>query len=318
MTVKGFTNDLPYHVPVMRDEVVALLKPVPGRVIVDATLGAGGHSRALAEHLRPGGRLIGIDRDPEAIEEAGRNLSDLKDVVTLVRARFDAIALLLGAQNIPSADGILFDLGVSSHQLDAPYRGFTFRDPGAKLDMRMDQTEEGPTAADLLNGLSERELTALIRDNSDEKWAARIARFVVDRRKTEPYDRVGQLVETIFAAMPAGARPEDKHAATRTFQALRIAVNQELTILGHALESAADCLGQGGVLAILSYHSLEDRIVKQLFARLSGLGEGEGPYGRRPPSTVELLTKKPVLARASEISVNPRSRSVRLRAVRRL
>ena len=312
------TDSASYHIPVMRDEVVAHLKPGPGKVYVDCTLGAGGHSLAIASQIRPGCRLIGIDRDPEAIAEAGRNLADYSDVVTLVQARFDAIHDVLETLTIPSVDGVLFDLGVSSHQLDAAYRGFSFRDPDAPLDMRMNQSQGDVTAADLLNDLTEGELTALIRDNSDEHWAARIAKFVVERRKTEPFTRVGQLVEAVHAAMPAAARPDDKHAATRTFQALRIAVNEELTMLGHALESAVDCLGQGGVLVVLSFHSLEDRIVKQLFSRLAGRGGGEGPYGQRPTSTVELLTKKPEYAGAAEIDRNPRSRSVRLRSVRRL
>ena len=157
----------------------------------------------------------------------------------------------------------------------------------------MNPAAAGPTAADLLNTLPERELATLIRENSDEKWAARIARFVVERRQRRPYATVGQLVETVLAAMPAAARPDDKHAATRTFQALRIAVNDELTILGHALESAVDRLGKGGTIAVLSYHSFEDRIVKQLFARLAGRGEGQGPFGTRPPAALELLTRQP-------------------------
>ena len=312
------TDSASYHIPVMLDEVVAHLKPGSGKTFVDATLGAGGHSLAIASNLRPNGRLIGIDRDPEAIAEAGGNLADYSDVVTLVQARFDAIDDVLDTLNIPTVDGVLFDLGVSSHQLDAAYRGFSFKDPNAPLDMRMNQSQEGTTAADLLNDLSEAELTVLIRENSDEKWAARIAKFVVERRKTEPFSRVGQLVDAVHAAIPVGARPEDKHAATRTFQALRIAVNEELTMLGHALEGAADRLGQGGVLVALTFHSLEDRIVKQLFNRLAGRGGGEGPYGQPPPSTVELLTKKPEYPGAAEIDRNPRARSVRLRAVRRL
>ena len=214
--------------------------------------------------------------------------------------------------------GALFDLGVSSHQLDTPERGFSFKEPDALLDMRMNPAAGGPTAADLLNTLTERELSTLIRENSDEHWAARIARFAAERRVSTPYRTVGQLVETVHAAMPVKARPEDKHAATRTFQALRIAVNNELTILGHALESAADRLAKGGTLIALSYHSLEDRIVKQLFARLAGRGPGEGIYGTPPPALAELLTRKPQEPAASEVSANPRARSARLRAVRKL
>jgi len=173
------------------------------------------------------------------------------------------------------------------------------------------------TAADLLNTLPERELAKLIRDNSDEHWAVRIARFVVERRRETPYRTVGQLVDTIHAAIPVAARPPDKHAATRTFQALRIAVNEELTILGHALESAIDRLNKGGTIAVLSYHSSEDRIVKQILASLSGRGGGEGPYGTPRPAVVDLLTKKPVVADAEEVAANPRARSAKLRAARR-
>ena len=307
-----------YHIPVMRDAVVALLDPRPGRVFVDATLGGGGHAAALAAHLAPGGRLIGLDRDPDALAEAGRTLAPFAEIVTLVQARFDSLPQVLDDLQVEMIDGILFDLGVSSHQLDTPGRGFSFKDPDAPLDMRMNPAAGGPTAADLVNTLPERELAALIRENSDERWAARIARFIAERRQGTPYRAVGQLVETVLAAMPAGARPDDKHAATRTFQALRIAVNDELTILGHALESAVDRLNKGGVLAVLSYHSLEDRIVKQLFARLSGRGEGQGPYGTRPPAVVELLTRRPLAPAAEEVAANPRARSAHLRAARRL
>ena len=219
---------------------------------------------------------------------------------------------------VGAVDGILFDLGVSSHQLDTPERGFSFKEPDAPLDMRMNPAGGGRTAADLLNTLPERELATLIRENSDEHWAARIARFVAERRQQTPYVAVGQLVETVLAAMPAAARPDDKHAATRTFQALRIAVNDELTILGHALESAVDRLAKGGAIAVLSYHSLEDRIVKQLFARLSGRGEGQGPYGTRPPAALHLLTRRPLAPSAEEVAANPRARSAHLRAARRL
>ncbi len=170
----------------------------------------------------------------------------------------------------------------------------------------------------MLNTLSERELSTLIRENSDEHWAARIARIAVERRQTQPFRTVGQLVETVHAAIPVRARPDDKHAATRTFQALRIAVNDELTVLGHALESAVDRLTKGGTIAALSYHSLEDRIVKQTFARLSGRGPGQDLYGNPPPAIVELLTRKPLEPDPAEVAANPRARSARLRAARKL
>ena len=309
---------LPYHVPVMRDEIVAALDPQPGHTLLDCTVGGGGHASALVERLQPGGRLIGLDQDPDALAEAGRRLAPFGEAVILRQARFDELGSVLDDLGIAQVDGVLFDLGVSSYQLDTPTRGFSFKDPDAVLDMRMNAEGGGPTAADLLNRLSERELATLIRTNSDEHWAARIARFAAERRVETPYRTVGQLVDTVYAAIPARARPGDKHAATRTFQALRIAVNDELTVLGHALESAVDRLAKGGTIAALSYHSLEDRIVKQLFARLSGRGAGEGLYGMPPPAVVELLTRKPQEPDPVEVAANPRARSARLRAARKL
>ena len=307
-----------YHLPVMLDECLEYLDPKAGEVIVDATLGGGGHSEQIASRIGPEGRLIGIDQDPEALAEAGRRLSGFSDRISYAHFRFDDIADALDDLGIDGVDGALFDLGVSSHQLDTPSRGFSFKDPDAAIDMRMNTAHDGKTAADLIADLSERELTTLIRDYSDEKWAARIAKFIVERRQKEPITTVGQLVEIVHAAIPAAARPPDIHAATRTFQALRIAVNEELTVLGHALESTIDRLNKGGRLVVLSYHSLEDRIVKQFFARLAGRLGGEGPYGTRPPALIDLLTKKPIGPSPEEVARNPRARSAKLRAVRKL
>jgi len=302
----------------MLDECLEYLDPKAGEVIVDATLGGGGHSEQIASRIGPEGRLIGIDQDPEALAEAGRRLSGFSDRISYAHYRFDAIADALDDLGIDGIDGALFDLGVSSHQLDTPARGFSFKDPDAAIDMRMNTAHEGKTAADLIADLSERELTTLIRDYSDEKWAARIAKFIVERRQKEPITTVGQLVDIVHAAIPASARPPDIHAATRTFQALRIAVNEELTVLGHALESTIDRLNKGGRLVVLSYHSLEDRIVKQFFARLAGRLGGEGPYGTRPPALIDLLTKKPIGPSPEEVARNPRARSAKLRAACKL
>src|SRR3569833_2872275 len=299
----------------MLDECIEYLDLKEGDVIVDATLGGGGHSEKIASRIGPEGRLIGIDQDPEALAEAGRRLSGFAERVTLVHSRFDRIADVLDDLGIDAVDGVLYDLGVSSHQLDTPSRGFSFKDPDATLDMRMNPEDGGRTAVDLLADLSERDLTTLIRDYSDEKWAARIAKFIVERRQKEPITTVGQLVDIVHAAIPVSARPPDIHAATRSFQALRIAVNEELTVLGHALESTIDRLDKGGRLVVLSYHSLEDRIVKQLFARLGVKLGGEGPYGTRPPASIELTTKNPLGPTAEEVANNPRARSVFLRAV---
>jgi 16S rRNA (cytosine1402-N4)-methyltransferase len=298
----------------MLDEVLTALAPQPGEVMVDATIGGGGHAAQIAARLQPGGRLIGIDQDPEA----RKVLAPFGESVRLIAARFDSLGAALAEQNIEKVDGVLFDLGVSSYQLDMPIRGFSFKDPDAKLDMRMNPQQAGPTAADLLNTLPERELAALIRENSDERWAARIARFAAERRVKTPYVTVGQLVETVLAAMPAGARPEDKHAATRTFQALRIAVNDELTVLQNAMEDAGAHLKKGGRIVVLSYHSLEDRIVKRFLATQAGKGEGQGPYGMRPPAVMGLLTKRPLSPSAEEVAANPRARSAHLRAAYRL
>ena len=307
-----------YHVPVMLAETLSALAPKPGGVFLDCTLGGGGHAEAILEKITPGGRLIGIDQDADALAAAGARLSRFGEAVTLVQARFDELSAVLATLGIGSVDGVLFYLGVSSHQLDTPERGFSFKDPDALLDMRMNPDAGGATAADLLNTLGERELSTLIRENSDEHWAARIARIAVERRTKNPFRTVGQLIETVHAAIPVKARPDDKHAATRTFQALRIAVNDELGILGTALESADSCLAKGGVAAVLSYHSLEDRIVKQVFAEASGRGPGDAIYGKPPPALTELLTRKPVEPSAAEVAANPRARSARLRAVRKL
>ncbi len=302
----------------MLTETLDMLAPTPGGIFLDCTLGGGGHAEAILEKIMPGGRLVGIDQDPDALEAAGTRLARFSAAFIPAQSRFDELGAVLDTLGMAEVNGVLFDLGVSSHQLDTPERGFSFKEPDALLDMRMNPEADSPTAADLLNTLGERELSTLIRDNSDEHWAARIARFAVERRQKEPFRTVGQLIETVHAAIPVKARPDDKHAATRTFQALRIAVNDELGILETALESAVGRLAPGGIAAALSYHSLEDRIVKQVFARLSGRGPGEGIYGTPPLAVTELLTRKPVEPGASEVAANPRARSARLRAVRKL
>ena len=307
-----------YHVPVLLAETLAVLDPKPGGVFLDCTLGGGGHAEAILEKITPGGRLVGIDQDAEALEAAGTRLARFGNAFVPAQARFDDLSAVLDRLGITEVNGVLFDLGVSSHQLDTPERGFSFKEPDALLDMRMNPEAGGQTAADLLNTLGERELSTLIRANSDEHWAARIARIAVERRQKDPFRTVGQLIETVHAAIPVKARPDDKHAATRTFQALRIAVNDELGILGIALEHAVSRLAKEGVAAALSYHSLEDRIVKQQFVQLSGRGPGDPVYGKPPPAATVLLTRKPVEPSASEVAANPRARSARLRAVRKL
>src|SRR5579862_1138446 len=229
-----------YHVPVLSEAVLAGLDPQAGETYLDATLGGAGHALLLGERLGPTGALIGIDQDEEAIEAARIRFAQSRQEnilprILLLHARFDRIGPLLDAEGFSEIDGVLFDLGVSSSQLDNARRGFTFKDAQAPLDMRMNPAGGAPTAADRLNKLSARELTDLFWKNSDERWSARIAEFVCNRRAVEPYRTAGQLVETILAAVPKGARPKDIHPATRVFQALRIAVNEELDILSSAL-----------------------------------------------------------------------------------
>ena len=196
-----------YHVPVMLEPVLAHLEPAPGKIVVDATLGGAGHASRIVQAVQPGGRLIGIDRDSEALAEAEKVLLPWADSVTLAHDRFDNIKDIIGRIGVSHVDGVLFDLGVSSHQLDTPERGFSFKDDSAPLDMRMDATSSTPTAADLVNTLSERELADLIREYSDERWAARIAKIAVEHRAMAPLLTTGDLVKVVHAAIPAAARP---------------------------------------------------------------------------------------------------------------
>jgi 16S rRNA (cytosine1402-N4)-methyltransferase len=315
-----------YHVPVLLEEVLLFLQPEQGQTAIDATLGGGGHAEAIAKRLGPTGTLIGVDRDREALDQAGMRLGRLAERdrpnIVLVHARYDRIAEQLRLLGTADPDTALFDIGVSSHQLDAVNRGFTFRAPDSELDMRMDQTSSDPTAANLLNMLPESELTRILRDHADEKWGARIAKFIVQRRQRAPLTRAGDLIEVVNAAIPAAARSRDIHPATRTFLALRIAVNSEFESLDGGIRQAVDLLKPGGRIAVISYHSGEDRIVKQLFALLSG--KCVCPHSQ-PTCTCEArtprlrpITKKPVTPTAGEIAENPRARSAKLRVAERI
>lgn len=290
------------HVPVLLAEVTEILQPRPGGCWLDATVGLGGHAEAILRASAPTGTLLGIDRDAEALALAGQRLEPFGRRVVLLHGRYEQLADLVGAGR--TFDGILFDLGSSSLQLDTADRGFSFGREGP-LDMRMDRSA-GETAADLVDRLSERELADLIFRWGEERWSRRIARAVVGARRRSPIRTTTALAEVVARAIPRAAWPRHIHPATRTFQALRIAVNDELRGLGQALEEAAGLLCPGGRMAAISFHSLEDRIVKQSWRRLEAAG------------LVRSLTKRPITPGEAEAAANPRARSAKLRALVRL
>ena len=303
------------HEPVMVNEVVELFRPVPEGVVVDATVGGGGHARALLE-AHPRLTVVGLDRDPTAVEAATHTLRAFGDRASVRQARFDQMKATLQEMGHESVAGALFDLGVSSPQLDDPDRGFSYR-ADAPLDMRMDRAQS-TTAAAVVNGYSEAELARVLATYGDERFAGRIARAIVAAR---PVATTGELVEVIRAAIPAPARRRGGHPAKRTFQALRIEVNRELEVLRPALEDAIDLLEPGGRCVVLAYHSGEDRIVKQVF-RDAATGGCVCPPGLpcacgAVPIVRELRrgVRKPS---ATEVALNRRAESARLRVVEKL
>jgi 16S rRNA (cytosine1402-N4)-methyltransferase len=301
------------HIPVLAEEIRALLEVRPGDTVVDATFGAGGHAELLAAELRGQGKLIAIDRDPTVRQYFERLRRRVGVPARFLRGDFSTVLSQL-ASNGAAADAILLDLGVSSMQVDRPERGFSYT-VDAPLDMRMDPTSE-PSAADLVNQASERELATIFRRFGEERYARQIARTIAKRRRAQPFERTGELVETIKAAMPAPARFGDGHPAKRVFQALRIAVNDELGELERALPAAVEMLRPGGRVAVISFHSLEDRLVKQFF-RAEERGCVCPPdfpvcaCGREP--VVRVLTRKAVRPGPREIALNARAASARLR-----
>ena len=303
-----------YHRPVLLDETLAALDIRPDSVYLDGTAGGGGHSKAIASRLTTG-RLIALDQDPDAVREASRRLKGLPAVV--VRSNFTAMDQVLEELGVKAVDGILLDIGVSSHQLDAPERGFSYHHD-APLDMRMSQS--GSTAAELVNSLSAEELADIFFRFGEEKFSRLIARAIVRERAAEPIVTTGRLAEIIKSAVPAAVRREG-HPARQVFQALRIAVNGELDCLSAALDTAFDCLKEGGRLAVITFHSLEDRLVEQRFAawRQGCVCPPDFPVcvcGRTPAA--EPILRKPAQASPAELKENPRARSAKLRCVRRL
>ncbi len=299
------------HIPVLRDEVVSLFATVPSGVVVDATVGGGGHSEALLRAY-PDLRVVGLDRDAQALAAARRRLVSFGDRVTLIRSPFSALEEVVSASGVAPLSGALFDLGVSSPQLDQAARGFSFREDGP-LDMRMDPTT-GVTAAELVNGLPEDALAALFRQNGEGRLSGRIARAVV---KARPLTSTRELAEVVASAVPAAARRKG-HPARRVFQALRIEVNDELGQLAMALPPALSQLAVGGVCAVISYHSGEDRLTKQVFADAAS-GGCVCPPGL--PCVCGAVARHRLVFRGArkatdaEIAANPRAESARLRAI---
>ena len=310
----------PHHVPVLLDRVVALLAPAlghEGAVMVDATLGLGGHSEAVLTRFEQV-RVIGVDRDPAALELAGARLAPFGDRFTPVHAVYDELPEVLGELGLAHVDAVLFDLGVSSMQLDLRERGFAYAED-APLDMRMDSTV-GRTAADVLNTYSAADLTRVLREYGEEKFARKIAAAIVREREVEPFTRSGRLVELLYAEIPAPARRTGGHPAKRTFQALRMEVNDELAVLRRAMPAAIGAIAVGGRVVVESYHSLEDRLVKQAFTAVTRSEVPVDlpfvPEGSEP--ALRLVTRGAEKADAGEIAENPRAASVRLRAIERV
>ncbi len=310
------------HKPVMLEEVVNLLSPPPGGVVVDGTVGAGGHARALAERIGAGGTLIAIDRDASMLDLAYRHLRELPITLHMVHGDYRDLPTILDELGIPQVDAILIDMGVCSDQLDDPERGLAFR-YDAPLDMRLDRSQP-ETAAHLLQRVSMGELARILREYGGERWANPIARAIIRRREAGRMNTTGDLVAAVLEAIPRKYQDKRIHPATRTFQAIRIAVNRELDRLQESLEAICACLRVGGRMVTIAYHSLEDRAVKHAFRNLSvrqlepALATGARVSTSESRPILQVLTPKPLEPCEEEICQNPRARSAKLRAAQRI
>jgi 16S rRNA (cytosine1402-N4)-methyltransferase len=309
------------HKSVFLREVLDYLNPLPGKVMIDCTLGGGGHSKALLDRILPGGKLLALDQDLEAIEAASKVLYPLGESnYKIFHSNFKELESVLKQTSYKKVDGILYDLGVSSYQLDQGERGFSYR-YDAPLDMRMDRTADKKSAYELINEADLVELTTIIRDYGEEKWAKRIALFIIEERKKGSINTTEQLVDIIKKAIPSNARREGPHPAKRTFQALRIAVNKELEILAPALKKGIEILKPGGRIAVITFHSLEDRIAKNVFkeAAQGCICPKDLPVCicKQKP-LIKILTKKPLIPSSEEIVENPRARSAKLRVAEKV
>ena len=306
------------HKSVLLDECIDSLNIKPDGIYVDGTLGGAGHSLEIVKRL-DGGKLVAFDQDMDAIENARIKLAEYMDRVILIHSNFENLGEKLDENGITGIDGLLLDLGVSSYQLDTPERGFSYMHD-APLDMRMDKSLT-ESAWDIINRYSEGELSDIIRNYGEENWHARIAAFIVERRREKPIETTFELVDIIKAAVPRKARDENLHPAKRTFQAIRIAVNRELDVIEKVIREATEKMNRGGVIAIITFHSLEDRIVKNVFRDLSAgcICPPEFPVCTcNTVAKLKLLTKKPIISSKEELEENPRARSAKLRCAVRL
>lgn len=306
------------HKSVLLDECIESLNIKPDGIYVDGTLGGAGHSLEIVKRLE-GGKLVAFDQDMDAIENAKVKLAGYMDRVILIHSNFENLGEKLEENGITGIDGLLLDLGVSSYQLDTPERGFSYMHD-APLDMRMDKSLT-ESAWDIINRYSEAELSDIIRNYGEENWHARIAAFIVERRREKPIETTFELVDIIKAAVPRKARDENLHPAKRTFQAIRIAVNRELDVIEKVIREATEKMNRGGVIAIITFHSLEDRIVKNVFRDLSVgcICPPEFPVCTcNTVAKLKLLTKKPIISSKEELEENPRARSAKLRCAVRL
>ena len=302
------------HIPIMLEQVIEGLDIKPDGIYVDGTLGGGGHSYEIAKRLVSGGRLIGIDQDEAAINAAGARLSEFNDRVTIVRSNYAQMVSVLHSLDINRVDGILLDLGVSSHQLDNAERGFSYMED-APLDMRMDRRQE-KTAWDIVNYYSQAELTRIIRDYGEDKFAAKIAAKIIGFRENKPIETTGELVEIIKLAIPIKYRLTGGHPAKRTFQAIRIELNRELEVLEESIEGMIDILSDGGRMAVITFHSLEDRIVKAAFKKAESPCTCPSDFpicvcGKKAKGFV--ASRKPLIPSDEEMERNPRAKSSKLR-----
>ena len=308
------------HYSVLLNETIENLNIKPDGIYVDGTLGGGGHAYQVASRLSEKGRLIGIDQDADAIAAAGERLKEFGDKITIIRSNYANMQEELHRIGVEKVDGIVLDLGVSSFQLDTPERGFTYRDENAPLDMRMDD-RQSLTAKDIVNGYSEMELYRIIRDYGEDKFAKNIAKHIVQERAKKPIETTGELTEIIRASIPMKVQVTGGHPAKRTFQAIRIELNKELEVLQNNLDDMIDLLNPGGRICIITFHSLEDRIVKTNFKRNENPCTCPSDFpvcvcGKK--SKGKVVTRKPILPSEEELEVNSRSKSAKLRVFERV